>query len=94
MKHIHQNFTQGRSLLLSALAQIRKVATAGINFDDDNDYSKKNKDCYDMEERIIEMVEYHVARSIILRHETDIGFGGGDWFAAVEDWNKALCWMC
>lgn len=93
MKHIQQNFTQGRSLLLSAIAEIRRVAASGIDFDDDSDYIKKGKDCYNLEIRIIEMVEYHVARSIILRHETDKGFGGGDWHAAVEDWNKALYWV-
>ena len=90
MKHIQQNFTQGRSLLLSAIAEIRRVAARGIDFDNDADYQKKDRDCYDLEMRIIEMVEYHVARSILLRHENDIGFGGSDWHSAVEDWNKAL----
>jgi hypothetical protein len=93
MKHIQQNFTQGRSLLLSALSEIRWVAAGGIDFDDDSDYFTKDPDCYNLEMKIIEMVEYHVARSIILRHETDNGLGGGDWHGAVEDWNRALYWV-
>lgn len=90
MKHIQQNFTQGRSLLLSAISEIRWVAGSGIDFNNDSDYIKKNIHCYNLEMKIIEMVEYHVARSILLRHENDIGFGGSEWHSAVEDWNKAL----
>ncbi len=95
IKHLDKIFKQGRSLLLTAFTEIRKAARKTysdeeINFNDSTDYFSKAKEFYDMEIMIIEAIEFHVARSIVLKPENDEGFKGQDWHNSVLSWNDAL----
>lgn len=95
IKHLDKIFKQGRSLLLTAFTEIRDAARKTysdkeINFNDSTDYFSKAKEFYDMEIMIIEAIEFHVARSIVLKHEEDAGFKGQDWHNSVLSWNDAL----
>lgn len=95
IKHLDKIFKQGRSLLLTAFTEIREAArktysNKEINFNNTKDYFSKAKEFYNLEIMIIEAIEFHVARSIVLKHEDDVGFKGQDWHNSVLSWNDAL----
>jgi hypothetical protein len=95
IKHLDKIFKQGRSLLLTAFTEIREAARKTysrkeINFNNTKDYFSKAKEFYDLEIMIIEAIEFHVARSIVLKPENDEGFKGQDWHNSVINWNDAL----
>jgi hypothetical protein len=95
LNNIFRVYQQHRSLLVTAIDEIRGAASvhnANIDFEDDSDYKTKAPDYHRLEEKFIELIEFHLARNVILRHENDTGFSSHDWWGEIEKWNKAILW--